>query len=143
VRSGACVVALFGMLCIAAGCREDDKNADPAPLTIVTDIDFTTERGTFRVKRGSQELGCSGGTFVTRHLGQDEWSTLQMVSTCTEGERSGSFFIRIKNLHLWNFQSGTGDFAGVRGKGKGKLTAGGNAGPNRTGPYLTGTVRYS
>ena len=137
------MVALFGMLSLAAGCREDDKNAGPSPLTIVTDIDVTTERGTFRVTRGSQELGCSGGTFFTRHLGQDEVSTLQMVLTCTEGERSGSFFIRIENLQRWNFQSGTGDFAGVRGKGKGKLTAGGNAGPNRTGPYLTGTVRYS
>ena len=85
------MVALFGMLSLAAGCREDDKNAGPAPLTIVTDIDVTTERGTFRVTRGSQELGCSGGTFFTRHLGQDEVSTLQMVLTCTEGERSGSF----------------------------------------------------
>ena len=137
------MVALYGMLSLAAGCREDDKKAGPSPLTIVTDIDVTTERGTFRVTLGSQELGCSGGTFFTRHLGQDEFSTLQMVLTCTEGERSGSFFIRIENLQRWNFQSGTGDFAGVRGKGKGKLTAGGNAGPNRTGPYLTGTVRYS
>lgn len=136
---------LFAVLAATtvAGCSGGDDAASEhgGPVTIVTDIDVTTEKGAFNVKNGSKELGCSGGTFITRHLGQDEWSTLQMVLTCTEGERSGSFFIRIKNLHLWNFQSGTGDFAGVRGKGKGKLWVGGNAEAD-LGPILTGTVRY-
>ena len=131
------------LVSMGAGCRGGDEgngaSAPGGPLTIVTDIDFTTERGTFRVKRGSQELGCSGGIFVTHHLGQDEWSTLQKVLTCTEGERGGSFLIRLElALYRWNFQSGTGDFAGV--KGKGKFTVRGN--PDlKGGETLTGVVR--
>src|SRR5262245_41877686 len=127
---------------LVAGCGGGDK-AHGGEVTIVTDIDVTTERGTFRVTRGSQALGCSGGTFVTHHLGQDAWLTaspphryvrpghtpwvapvitpLQKVLNCTEGERNGSLLIRIRFAHSgyrWNFENGTGDFAGVKGKGR-------------------------
>jgi len=121
------LVALFAALAatMVAGCSGGDEgdaaSAPGGPLTIVMDIDFTTVQGPFRVTRGSQELGCSRGTFVTNHLGQDEWSMLQNVMTCTEGERSGSFVMRLEGAlarNRWNFQSGTGDFAGVKGKGK-------------------------
>src|SRR5262245_49537273 len=116
------------------GCESDDKRSQGGPFTIITDIDFTTERGTFRVNRGSQELGCSAGTFVTHHLGQDEWSAFQKVLTCTEGKRSGSLLIRIELAlarYRWNFQSGTGDFAGVKGKGKFRVRP--NPGPELAG----------
>ena len=107
------------------------------------DIDFTTVRGTFRVKRGSQELGCSGGTFITHHIGRDEWSMLQAVLTCAEGERCGSFVIRLEaalSRNRWNFQSGTGDFAGV--KGKGKFSWRGNPDDLKGVQTLTGAVRF-
>lgn len=128
-----------------AGCSGgDDPASAGGPVTIVTDIDFTTERGTFRVKKGSRELGCSGGTLVIHHLGQDEWSVLQKVMTCTEGERSGSFLIRDElalSRFRWNFQGGTGDFAGV--KGKGKISVCRNPGPELTCVgTLRGTVRF-
>ena len=128
-----------------AGCSGGDEaaSANGGPVTIVMDIDSTTVRGPFRVTRGSHELGCSGGTFVTHHLGQDEWSMLQNVLTCTEGERSGSFVMRLEGAlsrNRWNFQSGTGDFAGV--KGKGKFSWRGKPDDLKGVQTLTGKVRF-
>jgi hypothetical protein len=151
VTKGVCVLALFGILCVAAGCRGDDNEERPASFSIVTDIDFTSDpiKGTFRVKQGSEELGCSGGTFVDHPLGsgafgQEESSgAILKVLTCTGGERSGSFLIRFEiAFSRWTFLSGTDDFAGVKGKGK-------YSNPRRPGPELsgvetlTGTVRFS
>lgn len=115
---------------------------------MVTDIDFTTETGTFRVKKGSEELGCSSGTFVNHTLGQGasgpgEWTgAILKVLTCTDGEGSGSFLINLElAFYRWNFRSGTGDFAGV--KGKGKFSVRGSPGPEtlRGVETLKGTVR--
>ena len=144
---------LFAVLAATtvAGCSggDDAASAHGGPLTIVTDIDFTTERGTFRVKRGSQELGCSGGTFVDHPLGAGEYGTgdssgaILKVLTCTDGERSGSFLIRFFGIDSsrWNFRSGTGDFVGVKGKGKFSLRF--SPGAEISGvETLTGTVSY-
>jgi hypothetical protein len=146
VRTLAALVAALAATMVA-GCSGGDEgdgaSGQGGPLTIVTDIDFTSDQGTFRVKRGSQELGCSGGTFVTHLLGQGEWTgTLQKVLTCTEGERSGSFLIHLELLsYRWNFQTGTGDFAGVEGKGK--FSVRGNRPPDLKGvETLTGRVRF-
>jgi hypothetical protein len=147
VRTLAVLVAVLAATMVA-GCSGGDEgdaaSAHGRPVTIVADLDVTTEKGTFRVEKGSEELGCSGGTFVNHHLGQDEWSVLQKVLTCTEGERSGSFVIRMEAAlarYRWNFQSGTGDFAGV--KGKGKFSERRNPAPELSGvETLTGTVRF-
>ena len=74
---------------MVAGCSsgDDGTSADGGPFTIVTDIDFTTETGTFRVKKGSEELGCSSGTFVDHALGQAGESSgaiLKVLTTAPE-----------------------------------------------------------
>ena len=146
MRTLAALVAALAATMVAGcsgGDTGDGASAPGGPLTIVTDIDFTTDQGTFRVKWGSQELGCSGGTFVTHLLGQDEWGgVLQKVLTCTEGERGGSFLIRLElTSYRWNFQSGTGDFARVKGKGKFSVR-GNRTRPARGVETLTGAVRF-
>ena len=67
----------------------------------------------------------SRGTFVDHPLGAVGFETGQSsgvilkVLTCAEGDRSGSLFIPVETASSrWKFQSGTGDFAGVKGKGK-------------------------
>ena len=115
----------------------------------MTDIDFTTQNGTFKVAQGSEELGCSGGTFVDHLLGAGEYGTggssgaILKVLTCTDGERSGSFLIRFFGVDSsrWNFRGGTGDFAGVKGKGKFYLRF--NPGPEISGvETISGTVHF-
>ena len=150
MKKGVCVLALFGILCVPAGCRGDDNEERPASFSMVTHLDFTGDpvKGTFRVKQGSEGLGCSSGTFVDHPLGSGEGlgepsGAILKVLTCADGERSGSFLIRFEiESSRWNFQSGTGDFAGVKGKGKYSNPRG--EGTELSGvEHLTGTVRFS
>jgi hypothetical protein len=133
---------------MVAGCSggDDAASAHGGPVTIVTDIDVTTGKGTFRVRKGSEELGCSGGTFVNYALGEasgpgESSDAILKVLTCSDGERSGSFRITFElAFSRWNFRSGTGDFAGV--KGKGKFAWRRSPGSELSGvETLTGTVR--
>jgi hypothetical protein len=146
------VAVLLGSM--GAGCRGgdegDSKSTTGGPFTIVTNIDFTTQNGTFKVAQGSQELGCSGGTFVDHPLGAGEYGTgessgaILKVLTCTDGERSGSLLIRFFGIDSsrWNFQSGTGDFAGVKGRGKFHLRF--SPGPEISGvETLAGMVSFA
>ena len=66
------------------------------------------------------------------------------VLTCTDGERSGSLLIRFFGIDSsrWNFQSGTGDFAGVKGNGKFHLRF--SPGPEISGvETLAGMVSFA
>ena len=73
-----CLLALLAIACVPVSCGgDDDGNGADADnngsVTIVTDIDFTSEpfKGTFEVTEGSEELGCSGGTFVDDFVDDD------------------------------------------------------------------------
>ena len=117
MRSLAPLVALFLVVPMVVGCENDDKRSRGGPFTIVTDMDFRTEpiHGTFRVRPGSEKLGCSRGTFVDHPLVS---GAILKVLTCTDGERGGSFLIRFElAFERWKFRSGTGDFTGVEGNG--------------------------
>ena len=83
------LLALFAVVCVPLGCGGDDgegTSAEGGSLTIKTDIDFTSEpvKGTFQVTEGSDELGCSGGTFVDQNVGEDD---VNKVTACTDGDR--------------------------------------------------------
>ena len=134
-----------------AGCSGggDGASAHGGSFTIVTDIDFTTQDGTFKVAQGSEALGCSSGTFVDHFLGAGEYGTgessgtILKVLTCADGERSGSFLIRFIGIDSsrWNFRRGTGDFVGVKGNGKFHLRF--SRGPEISGvETITGTARF-
>jgi hypothetical protein len=122
----ALVVAILASVAILAGCGRDDEGegtpAESGSLTIVTDIDFTSEpfKGTFEVTDGSDELGCSGGTFVDQNVGEED---VDKVLTCMDGERSGSFTILFhptpeeSDVSGWEFVRATGDFTGLEGEG--------------------------
>lgn len=125
MRKGVCLLALFAVVCVPVGCGGDDDGegtAESGSLTIVTDIDFTSEpvKGTFEVTEGSDELGCPGGTFVDDDLGEDD---VEKVLTCTDGERSGSFTILFhptpeeSDVSRWQVVRATGDFTGLEGEG--------------------------
>jgi hypothetical protein len=120
------LLVVFAIVCVPVGCGGDDDgegtSADTGSLTIVTDIDFTSEpyTGTFEVTEGSDELGCSGGTFVDQNVGGDD---VDKVLTCTDGERSGSFTILFhptpeeSDVSRWQVVRATGDFTGLEGEG--------------------------
>ena len=97
-------------------------SAKDSSLTLLTDIDFTSEpyKRTFKVSEGSEELGCSGGTFLDHNVGQFQVEAILKVLTCTDGERSGSFIIRFHPslvVTRWKVESATGDFTGLKGAG--------------------------
>ncbi len=54
-----CLRVFAATMVVGCSSGDDGTSADGGRFTIVTDIDFTTETGTFRVKKGSEELGCS------------------------------------------------------------------------------------
>lgn len=132
---------------MVVGCEGDDKRSQGGPFTIVTDIDFTTEpyKGTFRVKPGSDKLGCSRGTFVDHFLGNGDWSNgaILKILTCTDGEHSGSFLIRFEiAFERWRLLTGTRDFTGVEGKGHFSMRR--SKGPELSGvETLKGTVEFA
>ena len=126
MRKHPCLLALFAILCVPAGCRGDGEDqgtsAKDSSLTLLTDIDFTSEpyKRTFKVSEGSEELGCSGGTFLDHEVGQFQVEAILKVLTCTDGERSGSFIIRFHPslvVTRWHVESATGDFTGLKGAG--------------------------
>lgn len=120
------LLSAFAIVCFPVGCGGDDDaegtSAGTGSLTIVTDIDFSSEpyRGTFEVTEGSDELGCSGGTFLDQNAGEDG---VNKVLTCTDGERSGSFTILFhptpeeSDVSRWQVVRATGDFTGLEGEG--------------------------
>src|SRR4029450_5557589 len=120
------LLVVFAIVCVPVGCGGDDDgegtSADTGSLTIVTDIDFTSEpyTGTFEVTEGSDELGCSGGTFVDQNVGGDD---VDKGLTGADGERSGSFTILFhptpeeSDVSRWQVVRATGDFTGLEGEG--------------------------
>jgi len=102
-----------------AGCGGSDNEGS---LTITTDIDFKSEpyEGTFEVSEGEDVLGCSSGAFVDHEVGDG----VNKVSTCADGERSGTFTIffeprdaLLAHVSPWRVVAATGDFSGLEGEG--------------------------
>jgi hypothetical protein len=115
------LLAVLAVVCVPVGCGGDD-GSESGSLTLVTDIDFTSEpyKGTFEVTEGAAALGCSAGTFVDNNVGEAD---VDKVLTCTDGERSGSFTILFhptgeeSDVSPWQFVRGTRDFTGIQGEG--------------------------
>jgi hypothetical protein len=126
VRKAVYLIAVCVVVCVPVGCGGDDDgegtSAESGSLTLVTDIDFTSEpyNGTFKVTKGVDELGCSAGTFIDKNVGEAD---VDKVLTCTDGERNGSFTILFhptgeeSDVSRWQFVRGTGDFTGIEGEG--------------------------
>jgi hypothetical protein len=125
VKKAVSLLALFAIVCVPLGCGGDDgegTSAESGSLTIKTDIDFTSEpvKGTFQVTEGSDELGCSGGTFVDQNVGEED---VNKLLTCTDGDRSGSFTILFhptpdeSDVSRWQVVRATGEFTGLEGEG--------------------------
>lgn len=128
VKKARFAVILLGVVAVFAGVVSPAAATPPqGPVTIQTDIDFTTSpfSGDFEVTEGAEILGCSTGTFVDFPHSQAAPSAIDKVFTCTDGG-SGQFVATFRptpqpgpghgNGH-WNVTSGTDDFASLRGQG--------------------------
>src|SRR5262245_55495506 len=141
-----------------AGCGGGDDGS----FTLVIDGAFykTPVSGTFTVSEGSDDLGCSSGTFVDTPVRQSVRGTLptivRNVLTCTDGDRRGSFVTRFPTSRRfwlsasaastepgvthWRFEGGTDDFTGIEGSGDLSLKIDGD---NFAGiATLTGNVAF-
>lgn len=123
---------LIGVLAaVLAGVASPASATPPqGPVTIVTDIDFTSDpfSGTFVVTDGAELLGCSEGTFVDWPSGINPPSggALAKYFTC-DSPGSGGFVANFQTWTgksgpgegngNWNVTGGTGDFARLHGQG--------------------------
>ena len=126
------------------------RHAAAGPVTIETEIDFSTEpfHGTFQVTEGAEVLGCSSGTFVDTP-GDDD---IQKDFTCEKGSKEGNFIaVFVPNPETpgpgdengpWSISVGTEDFAGLIGEGDFSVVYAPDDAP-RGVETLTGDIEYT
>jgi hypothetical protein len=94
-------------------------------ITLITQINFTAEpyRGTFKVTKGAEVLGCERGSFVDTPAG----TTIHKELTCESGERSGTFTAKFNPQDApgpgdrngpWSIVEAADDFSGLYGEGE-------------------------
>ena len=129
------ILVLAVLFLLAASLASTVGAAQPeGPVTITSAIDFTAlpRVGRFEVTEGAELLGCSEGTYVGSWPGRGRRnsSIVRQDFFCErEPDEDGPDFVVKNNPNPtisgdedlyghWVFWKGTGDFAGLRGRGE-------------------------
>jgi len=115
--------AMLGRLAALALVAASCGSAAPTegPVTIETDLEFSTMTQTFEVTQGSDLLGCSGGTVMDSIPdGFEQGAVATKTLTCDTGDKSGTFtmsFTVVDSNGTWDVETATAGFAGLQGSG--------------------------